>query len=184
VLHFSAFPFHKIQISERRDASSYSSISLYLCTRGRDRFLLFGRSGRIHPHRSNRIHSVYLERRWLRGAAAHAAGLPQLQSCVVSQGRLDCLYVGAGRPRQPLSHASRRQPRGTADRRRGLRRSGRILTRWRANCLCFYSGRGFCESLGPGPRNSQGAGVDHRTGWRFQAGVVSRWPLDRLLLGP
>jgi Tol biopolymer transport system component len=30
----------------------------------------------------------------------------------------------------------------------------------------------------------KGAGVDHRAGWRFQAGVVSRWPLDRLLLGP
>jgi dipeptidyl aminopeptidase/acylaminoacyl peptidase len=40
------------------------------------------------------------------------------------------------------------------------------------------------ESLAPGPRHSQSASADYRAGRRFQAGVVSRWPLDRFLFGP
>src|SRR5271170_1407671 len=80
--------------------------SLHLCIRSRGPFLPCGRSDPLPPLRPNPIHPFYRERRWFRGAAAHAARLAQLQSRVVSPGQLDRFYVGAGRPRQPLPYAS------------------------------------------------------------------------------
>ena len=47
---------------------------------------LGGRPGSLQPLRPNPIHPFYLECRWLRGAATHAAGLAGLQPCLVSEG--------------------------------------------------------------------------------------------------
>ena len=112
ILEWLSFPPN--QISERHVVSSSFSISLHLCIfaslhlciRGRGPFLPCGRSDPLPPLRPNPIHSFSRERRWFRGAAAHAARLAQLQSRVVSPGQLDRFYVGAGRSRQPLPHAS------------------------------------------------------------------------------
>ena len=49
----------------------------------------------LRPSRSHTSHTVHLQCRWLRGAAADPAGLAGLQPFLVSEGRLDRLHVGA-----------------------------------------------------------------------------------------
>ena len=146
-------------------------------------FLPCSRPDSLRSPRPHSSHTLHLQRGWLNRAASHRAGFARLQPLLVSQGRLDRLYVGARRLGRSIPHSSRRDRPRTPDRRPGVRRSGCLFSRWRPDCLRLHPRQRADKPLDSGRGQPQSHAAHLRTRRRFPPFLVSRRRMDRFLLG-